>query len=317
MEQNKILEKVRALVANAEHPSTDPVEAKIFRAKADELMAKHLIEEWELASAGGRLAGGIKPTKIVIDIGDGRSEFLAQISQLAGIVADFCRCRCIWNKGSGWVIGTQEHCTIYGFESDLRYFELLFTVLHLHMVGAIFPSPDSAKSLEDNCWNMHEAGFNWLEIAEMYGWRKSAPQPDDTQKVMYWNVDTLERISNWKCGGIFKYAYQRACKARHVAPKKIPAGGSKGFRYNAAYGYLTRIQQRLEEQRSRRTASTELVLSSRGGIDEMIAADYSKLLKREDKEVRYNHAAYISGVRHANTADLQPSASNPSRGELA
>lgn len=52
MAEDRILDKVRGLLAQAEHPNTGEEEAKTFMAKAEALMTKHAIEHAMLADKG-------------------------------------------------------------------------------------------------------------------------------------------------------------------------------------------------------------------------------------------------------------------------
>ena len=111
-----VLDRVRALLAKAES-STFPEEAEAFTAKAQELMARHAIDE-ALLEAGGD-AG---PTPVVgwrIGVDDPYAEAK---SHLLGTIAQANRCRSVWSKDLGF-------STVFGVRTDLRVVELLFTSL--------------------------------------------------------------------------------------------------------------------------------------------------------------------------------------------
>ena len=111
------------------------------------------------------------------------------------------------------------------------------------------PSWDESASLEDNCFQLHNAGFNWAEIAKMRGWRKLRQWSYPDIKNPYENKDTGEIISSNKMGSTFKSAYLRACKSREVRPVQIAASGSKTWRRSAVDGYTARIGQRFRDAR--------------------------------------------------------------------
>ena len=139
MELSSVLRKVRALIERAEYPDTPAEEAITARETADRLIEKYAVEEWEALKSGG--ATGLRPDKIKIDVGEEGDPFLDRIAHLVSVVANFCRCQFIWMKGSGnKFIPRSEYCVVYGYQSDLRYFELLYTTLHLQLAGAMFPS---------------------------------------------------------------------------------------------------------------------------------------------------------------------------------
>ncbi len=326
MELSDVLRKVRFLVAMAEQPidpTLSPEEAAATkreqdaaRARADKLMESYAIKEWQAAQGGD--APAIRPTFIRIDIGAGDSPYLDETATLANIVANYCRCSSVWMSGSGWGLSDrQEHVRVYGYESDLRYFELLFTTLYLHMTGAVFPVFDPARSIEDNVYSLHNAGMNWWDIAEANGWRPTASRPGEP-KLMYRNENTGERASWAKAVNQYKRAYQRAIKARGEEFFRIPPSGSRDFRFNAAQGYLARIRRRLDEQAGKREQSTVLVLKDRDhNIADLVASEHPDLRSTGARSVHFNAEAWARGTRHADTASLHPEAGskpNPALG---
>jgi hypothetical protein len=312
MEQSKALGKVRALIERAEHPSTPKAEADLCRARADKIMEDYAINEWQLANATGI---GTKPERIKIDIGRPDSMFLSETASLVNIIATFTRCRSMWMKGSGWG-SKEEYCWVYGYESDLRYFEMLFTTIYLHMSGAIFPAPHPEKSVGVNAYEMHNAGLNWYDIAQAYGWTETDRAEGEPQH-MYLNKGTGERASWAKTIGRIKAAYNKEVKARGEQPFRIPPNGSENFRRNAAAGYLVRIRQRLDEQLNRRGTGAELVLKDRSqNIADMIADEHPDASVESARQFRFNGAAYGRGVRHANEAALNPQAGSAPSGAL-
>lgn len=307
MELNAILKRVRALIEKAEHPGTPDAEAALCRERADEIMTRYALEDIQIQMAKP-LAQQAKPSHITIEIGAGDSLFLEDMSRLANIVGLYCRVKTIWLQGSGrYSSDYQEKVRVFGYESDLRYFELLFTTIHLHMVGAIFPSPDATKSLEDNCWELHNAGLNWLDIARAYSWVKLE---DGDKKYGEWkNRETGAVARTAKVGSFYKRAYYRAAKTRNEVPRVIPASGSLNFRKNAAHGYLNRIYQRLDSTSGQRSSSTEMVLATRqDSIDALVSEFYPELTNTKARKMAFNPTAYARGHAHANTANLNPAA---------
>ncbi len=110
----RILAKVRGLLAKAES-TTFPDEAEALSAKAQELMARHAIDQ-ALASAASRIEspGG---RRIPLDdpYADAKSLLLAAVARAN-------RCQAVH------VVGL-AHSTVLGFESDLAAVEVLFTSL--------------------------------------------------------------------------------------------------------------------------------------------------------------------------------------------
>ncbi len=316
MELNAVLKRVRALVERAEHPATPTAEAELCRERADELMTRYAIEELQVHSDGRNQ--NLRPAKIYVDLGERGSLFTEDAACLAHVVASYCRCRMVWLKGSAeHNADGQEKAAVFGYEGDLRYFELLYTTLYLHMNGAIFPKPDPALSEDANAYVLHTAGLNWLDIANVYGWLRTEAEPDDTQAIMYHNKNTGERKSNWTIGSHYKRAYYRECKRRHVTPLKISASASFGFRKNAASGYVARIGQRLRAAAGKREHSTELALADRDrSIDAMFTKAFPEVSFHDPRKIGYNAFAYEQGVSYASKASLDPEAATTRRPAL-
>lgn len=316
---DKVLSKIRGLIQKAEglEELGDPNsmnEADACRAAADKMMQKYAVEEWQTMRAASAMA---KPTRIKIDIGEEDNEFLMDMATLVNIVSKFCKCSSIWMSGTAnKAASRQEYCWVYGYESDLRYFELMFTNLFLHFGGAIFPRPDPGKSLEDNTYELHNAGLNWIDIARLYGWYDVSPRPHEPA-LMYVNRETGVRSTYPKSVGVYKKAYERAIKERNEPFLRITSNSSKTFRANAARGYLNRIRDRLAEISGQRGAGTELVLKDKGkNIDEAMIVDFPGMTASSAKQTKFNGEAYARGTRHANSANLNPAAGAGARKAL-
>lgn len=116
----RILEKVRALLAKAES-TTFPEEAEALSAKAQELMARHSIDE---AMVGG-VDDGPAGVRVAID-----DPYAGAKSVLLAVVASANRCRSVWSKHLGF-------STVFGYESDLDFVEVLYTSLLVQATSAM------------------------------------------------------------------------------------------------------------------------------------------------------------------------------------
>jgi hypothetical protein len=320
MELNRVLELARKLIAKAE--STDsPAEADALIKQADALRIKYAIDEAAL-DASRPAAARSKPATIEIELGGaGITEYIAG---MARDIALHCGCK-IRNYTSHY--DGAWHSKVWGFESDLRYFEILYTTLRLHMIGALRPKPDPTISIEDNAYVLHNAGLNWFDIAKAFGWYQVTPLPGEPVN-MYVNRNTGERAGWAKSVGTFKAAYKRAIIARGESALHIPPSGGDTFRRSAAQGYISRIDQRLRAIRGQRTNSSALALRV-SEVEEMYESDNPDLFKpveetaivrrgrpRAYKELPFSSTAYSRGVDHANTASLDPATSSTTKKAL-
>ena len=123
-------------------------------------MLKYRTEDAELPAARRS-----RPGKIIVDMCPLGSPFKDQLMHLATIIADYTRCDYVidgfrfrmsksmrqYHEETGRSPGSVR-LTVYGPESDLRYLELIWTVLNLHLANGMDTDHDFAKSMEENCY---------------------------------------------------------------------------------------------------------------------------------------------------------------------
>lgn len=324
MELNDVLRKVRALVATAEHENTSPAEADAAREAADKLMLKFAIDEAALdASRPVEERGG--PETIEVDLDGTGTGLIGHFTWLVDVVAHHCRSRVraysrYDRENRVWM------AKVYGFKSDLRYFEIMYTTLRLHMASALSQKWDDDAPYDANIYRLHNAGFNWADLARMRGWIKEHSRYYPDIKNPYRAPFTSEVIPSTKMGASFKAAYMRECKRLGSEPVQIPAGGSKTYRRSAASGYVSRISQRLiMVEKGRDKAETGGLVLRRDDLDAFFRdqnpdlfpeQEYDGLKTRKYVPPPFNYGAYSAGSRHADTADLGSNLSKPATGQL-
>lgn len=210
-----ILRKVQALLAKADAtPFTE--EADTFRQKADELMTMYAIEEFEL-----EMAGSVKKESVerrTVKISTPGSLVQQEMNDLALAIAWHCRVRPVYLQP--WQGGLPFQMYVIGYPSDLDFFELLHTSLHLKMVSDLEPRYDSSKTKGENVKKMKEAGMKWERIAQLCDIPFPGPQ-----------AITI---------------YKKQCKIDGTTPMKtMPSVYVRNF----AAGFVTEIQQRLRKMR--------------------------------------------------------------------
>jgi len=119
----KMLERVRALLAKAES-TTFPEEAEALSAKAQELMARHAIDE---AMVGGAEGFDDTPGGVRLPVDD---PYARAKSILLAEVAAANRCSAVWSESLGV-------STVFGYESDLEFVEMLYTSLLVQATSAM------------------------------------------------------------------------------------------------------------------------------------------------------------------------------------
>jgi hypothetical protein len=119
----RMLTRIRALLAKAEATGF-PEEAEALTAKAQELMARHSIDEAVLA-ARGAATGGPVACRIGVD-----APYETAKAILLDAVATANRCRAVWNSEFGF-------STVVGFDGDLESVELLYTSLLVQGTSAM------------------------------------------------------------------------------------------------------------------------------------------------------------------------------------
>ncbi|MGW1160697.1 DUF2786 domain-containing protein [Streptomyces sp. NPDC002519] len=121
--ESRMLTRIRALLAKAEATGY-PQEAEALSAKAQELMARHSIDEALLAArahtedAPGACRIGVDPP------------YETAKAVLLDAVATANRCRAVWHEPFGF-------STVIGFEPDLEAVELLYTSLLVQATAAM------------------------------------------------------------------------------------------------------------------------------------------------------------------------------------
>jgi hypothetical protein len=118
-----VLEKVRALLAKAES-TTFEAEAEAFTAKAQELMARHRIDQ-AVVDAGASRHAQARARRIGVDnpYADTRALLLSRVAEANG-------CRAMWSKELG-------SADVFGFPDELDAVEELFTSLLVQATAAL------------------------------------------------------------------------------------------------------------------------------------------------------------------------------------
>ncbi len=175
MPEDKILERVRNLLARAEHPNTPAPEAELCFAQADKLMFKHAIDEALLRSHQTEKERKTPEKRTVSLASESIGEFWPELRTVLGEIAYANRCRAIASHYAGGEI------TLVGFAEDVAWTEMLFTSIYFAFVRQINPKWNPDASYEENVYNFKVAGYKWAEIDKV-GRQNGAPDMRVTEE---------------------------------------------------------------------------------------------------------------------------------------
>ena len=124
----RVLDRVRKLLAKAEHPGTPVEEAQAFSAKASELMAAYAIDQALVEAAG---PSDVTPIVREIEVD---APYAMPRAVLLDRVGRAHRVRTVIGPDAG---SGRRRCTLVGFPVDLDIVEVLFTSLLLQASTAM------------------------------------------------------------------------------------------------------------------------------------------------------------------------------------
>lgn len=240
---DKILKRVAGLLAKAESSEYGP-ERDAFREKAEALMMQHAISEAQVAASKGQdvRAHVIKKR---VNVAPAQSAFRDALISMMSSVALNNRCKvAFWNLTEK--VSLPVDALLFGMESDVEFVEMLFMNLRLQMSQEMEPEYDDSLTLEDNVYEMRNAGLKWNRLEKKCGLGPNGPA---------------------------MRAYKRACEERGEEPRKRI--NPRTVQRNFAEGYVRRVDIRLSENRRRREEDNE-VGAALVPVRDAVAEEFSK-----------------------------------------
>jgi hypothetical protein len=193
--RDDILRKVQALLAKAMSTPFE-AEADTFRQKANEMMDKYRLEQWELAQVeAGRARSSLKPVRKDVNIAFWWAEHGAFGSTLWSLYKE-CAAHCAVILATMKYNATNKTVPAYGLESDISFLEMLFTDLYIQMADKIKPQYDPSKSLGENVYRAKEAGMKYKDICHWIG------RPELIKKVRRWDDRREKYVIKTEIDGI-------------------------------------------------------------------------------------------------------------------
>jgi hypothetical protein len=231
-----ILRKVQALLAKAMSTPFE-AEADSFRDKANELMDKYRLEQWELAQTQAGKKSSLKPVRQDIDVTWWYSEHGSFRSALWRMFVE-CAEHCAVIIANRKVNSHDKTIPAYGLESDLGFLQMLFTDLYLQMADKIKPKFDPDKSLGENVYRAKEAGMKYGQIARWAG------HPEWIRVKGY----SKKGYEQYEYDGIMIREMRKYAKANNLTVHKVINLGAYVEDFCDAYAWA--VQAKLHEMRT-------------------------------------------------------------------
>lgn len=165
-----MLRKIHALLAVADDPATTPEAAENYRARAEGLMHKYRIDETMMNTSASPWAagnGGVQPVWRTFWVCRSSSPFDRTYRYMAANAVSHVQGKAIstWKRNPDdgdqhWIV-----LEAVGYDSDLRYADLIFTAMSMAFAGKMEPKHNPALSDEENAYVMRSAGWTGGQIA--------------------------------------------------------------------------------------------------------------------------------------------------------
>jgi hypothetical protein len=302
---DKYTNKIRALLEKAESTEYGP-ERDNLRAKAQELMIKWQVDEWQLdqarAARGESIVSKIV-TKDIISTSDFREKFLLMLCDLAGIMG----AKNVIYSNYGHSEGKPAMAVkLVGYEIDLRFLEMLFASLMMEAATTLEAKPDPKISFEENIFKLHEAGLNWERVRVLMNeaqengaqWRRIPGAYAYTDPI------TNKFVPGASDGGVMRKAYKRYCEENGEEYHTVVNG--KRYRESYVHGFTSEIVTRFRA--TRRKAEVEsgaMVLYDRDkAVNDEFKRMFPKLGHYRSKRTHVLEEAASRGRAAARRADL-------------
>lgn len=209
-----ILRKVQGLLAKAMSTPFE-AEADTFRAKANELMDRYRLEQWEIAQVeAGKARSSLKPIRRDIIIEWWYTEKFA-FKQALWTVFDECARHCAVVVANTKVNAATRGIPAYGLESDLSFLEMLFTDLYIQMADKIKPEFKPDETLGSNVYRAKEAGMKYKQIAIWAG------HPEYITTVMRYDKSRGYDVPKTEISGILIREMKKHAKAHGLEVHKV------------------------------------------------------------------------------------------------
>jgi hypothetical protein len=166
---DKMMERIRNMLARADHPTTPKPEADTARAQAEKLMRKYRIAEEELIASGDAVVNGLNVLFREMPVYNVGSKYSDVYRSLVSYAITHTGCQGVFTGSS---MDGERLITIVGYEADIRYAEALYTNARLLFADRMEPKVDPNLSDMENVYRLRSAGLERRIVAEHMGWVK-------------------------------------------------------------------------------------------------------------------------------------------------
>jgi hypothetical protein len=168
VDTEKMLNRVRGLLAKADDQATSAAEADLYRAKAEDLMRKYRISEEQALAAD---PASLSPEWVTVEVIDANTEeFGNQYYTMWYYIAKHVGVR----HRTRYVNGALQAQTV-GYPVDLKLAEMMYTSARLGFSAKLTPGVDPNLSEAENIYRLRSAGIVRAKAAEML-WGKITHQ---------------------------------------------------------------------------------------------------------------------------------------------
>lgn len=259
---DKMMERIRNLLARADHPTANKHEADMCRAQAEKLMAKYRIEEEHLIQSGDMAVNGINVLFKEVPVYNYGSQYSPLYQSLMSYAAHHTGCYGVW---TGYKDG--ERCiTLVGYEADIRYTEVLYNNARLLFADRMEPKVDPSLSDMENVYRLRSAGMERRLVAERMGWEKGgakvtrlykqACEARGEEPVLTGQGTMVADYITGYCEGFKNQFWSDLDRARNAVEAEIQEGGM------VLHGRKERIMEAVYQRWPQLRPSTDVVRSN-------------------------------------------------------
>lgn len=163
-----ILRKVQGLLANADDSANTPEAQEAYRQMAEALMFKYRVDETMAAARHETNGNGLTPVWRKLWVSRSTGEFVGTYRYMASVALGHVDAKSVTRYERNPEDGNHSWLVVesVGYESDLRYAEVLYTAMHLAFAGKMEPKVNPEKSDAENAYILRSAGMEGWRIAK-------------------------------------------------------------------------------------------------------------------------------------------------------